>query len=242
MTRDFSNVYDDATRAAAYAKLEFPGTYWLAFRDLPAILREHARGTRALDFGCGTGRSSRFLRDLGFEVTGVDIAAHMLERARGFDAGGDYRLVPEGRFDGLAPGSFDLALSAFTFDNVPTMEKKVALFAGLRSLLKPEGRIVSVVSSPEIYVNEWASFSTKDYPENRNAPSGGTVRIVMLDVDDRRPVEDIVWSDEDYDRAFARAGLRTVAKHRPLGLPSEPFAWASETTIAPWVVYVLGAA
>lgn len=240
MTDDFSNVYDDATRADAYAQLEFPGTYWLAFRDLPAIIGEHVRGRRALDFGCGTGRSTRFVRDLGFEVTGVDIAEHMLERARRADPAGDYRRLVEGRFDGLEPGSFDLVLSAFTFDNVPTMERKVGLFAGLKALLAPEGRIVSVVSSPEIYVNEWASFSTRDYPENRDVRSGGTVRIVMLDVPDRRPVEDIVWSDADYDEVYRRAGLRTIDKRRPLGLPSEPQAWVSETTIAPWVVYVLG--
>ena len=31
----FSNVYEDAKRAEAYSKLEFPGTYYLAYRDLP---------------------------------------------------------------------------------------------------------------------------------------------------------------------------------------------------------------
>ena len=74
MTENFGNVYDDLDRARAYAELEFPGTYYLAFRDLPALLRKHARGTRALDFGCGTGRSARFLRGLGLEVVGVDIS------------------------------------------------------------------------------------------------------------------------------------------------------------------------
>jgi hypothetical protein len=93
---------------------------------------------------------------------------------------------------GLQVGAYDLALSVFTFDNVPTIEKKVGLFQGLRRLLRADGRIVSLVSTPEIYVNEWASFSTRDFPENRAARCGDTVRIIMLDVDDRRPVEDIL--------------------------------------------------
>ena len=42
MTDTFSNVYDDADRARAYADLEFPGTYYLAFRDLPVLLRKYA--------------------------------------------------------------------------------------------------------------------------------------------------------------------------------------------------------
>lgn len=77
----------------------------------------------------------------------------------------------------------------------------------LRLSLKPSGRLVNLVSTPDIYVNEWASFSTRDFPENRAVKSGGRVRIVMLDVDDRRPVEDIVCSNEDYTRLYAAAGL-----------------------------------
>jgi SAM-dependent methyltransferase len=236
---DFSNVYDDQQRAGSYARLEFPGTYYLAYRDLPAIIAEHVRGRRALDFGCGTGRSTRFIRDLGFDAVGVDIAEPMLALARARDPQGDYRLVTERGLGALPRHAFDLVLSVFTFDNIPTLEKKVALFDSLKHLLKSGGRIVSVVSSPEIYVNEWASFSTKDYAENRNARSGDKVRIVMLDVEDRRPVEDILWTDDDYQDVYRRAGLATVASYRPLAKSTEPYAWVNETMIAPWVIYVL---
>src|SRR6516162_7384361 len=167
MTQDFSNVYADKVRAESYDRLEFPGTYYLAYRDLPAIISKHVRGKNALDFGCGTGRSTRFLRKLGFDVVGVDIAEQMLALARNRDPDGDYRLVPDGNIDGLTAGTFDLVLSAFTFDNIPTMEKKVLLFRSLRRLLRRDGCIVNLVSSLEIYFNEWASFSTKDFPENR---------------------------------------------------------------------------
>jgi SAM-dependent methyltransferase len=240
MSDSFSNVYDDSERAGAYDTLEFPGTYYLAFRDLPALVKAHARGTKALDFGCGTGRSTRFLRRLGFDVTGVDIAEPMLVRARARDPQGDYRRVPDGDLGGLEGLSYHLALSAFTFDNIPTAEKKVALFTGLRRALAPDGILVNLVSSPEIYVNEWASFSTRGFPENRTAKSGQKVKIVMLDVPDRRPVEDIVWSHEAYLEVFSRSGLEVREAHRPLGKASEPYAWVSETTIAPWVIYVLG--
>ncbi len=239
MGADFANTYDDDVRASAYARLEYPGTYYLAFRDLPAIIGEYVRGRTALDFGCGTGRSTRFLRALGFDVVGVDIARHMLARAREFDPTGDYRLVPDGDLSSLPRDTWDLVLSAFTFDNIPTMDKKVALFRSLNGVLKPGGRIVNLVSSPEIYVNEWASFSTKDFPGNRNAKSGDTVQIVMLDVEDRRPVEDILWTDESYSEVYTRAGLAPIATRRPLAKVSEPYAWVSETSIAPWVIYVL---
>jgi SAM-dependent methyltransferase len=235
----FRNVYDDQTRSAAYATLEFPGTYQLAFRDLPAILGQHVRGRRAVDFGCGAGRSARFLRSLGFEVVGVDVSEPMLARARERDPEGDYRLVPDGDLSGLPPDEYDLVLSAFTFDNVPTFEKKVTLLRALRRLLATDGRIVNLVSAPDIYVNEWASFSTKDFPNNRRARCGEKVLIVMLDVEDRRPVEDVLWTHEGYVDVYEQAAVRPIAVYRPLGHPGEGQAWVTETTIAPWVIYVL---
>ena len=239
VTADFDNVYEDGRRAAAYATLEFPGTYHLAFRDLPSILRRHVRGMRALDFGCGAGRSTRFLRSLGFRVRGVDIAEPMIARARQRDPQGEYSLVPDDDLHDLPSGAYDLVLAAFTFDNIPGMDKKVRLFRALRRSLRPRGRIVTIVSAPDIYVNEWASFSTRDFPDNRLARSGDRVRIVMLDVPDRRPVEDILVTDEDYREVYRRAGLTALETHRPLARPTEPYEWVSETTIAPWTIYVL---
>jgi SAM-dependent methyltransferase len=239
MNTEFSNVYEDQTRADAYAKLEFPGTYYLAYRDLPAIIEEHVQGRKALDFGCGTGRSTRFLRGLGFDVVGVDISERMLARARESDPGGEYHRVPDGDLSGLPEGAYDLILCAFTFDNVATMAKKVELFRGLRRLLSIGGHLVNLVSSPEIYVNEWASFSTKDFPENRMARSGDTVRIVMLDVPDRRPVEDIICTDQDYHAVYEHAGLGPIKIHKPLAKDTEPYAWVSEMKVPPWVIYVL---
>ena len=234
----FVNVYEDPARAEAYSKLEFANTYYLAYRDLPEITAKYAQGRKALDFGCGTGRSSRFLRRLGFEVTGIDIAEDMLRKARQTDPGGDYRRVADGDLGPLAPG-YDLALSAFTFDNIPA-EKKLSLFMQFARLLKPQGVLVNLVSSPEIYLHEWASFSTRDYAaENRKAKSGDTVLIVTTDIEDRRPGADVLCSDDAYKRLYARAGLRVVETRRPLATGREPYQWISETTIAPWVIWVL---
>jgi ubiquinone/menaquinone biosynthesis C-methylase UbiE len=211
----------------------------LAYRDLPAIISRYVQGKKAIDFGCGTGRSTRFLRQLGFDVVGVDIADQMLTLARKRDPDGEYRLVSDGNLHVLAADTYDLVLSVFTFDNIPTMEKKVLLLQSLKRLLNRNGCIVSVVSSPEIYVNEWASFSTKDFPQNRTAKSGEKVYIVMLDVEDSRPVEDIIWMDQDYRETYKLAGVEPVNISRPLANETEPYHWVSETKIAPWTIYVL---
>lgn len=236
----FVNTYQDARYAEAYSKLEFPGTYYLAYRDLPAIFAEHVHGTRALDFGCGAGRSTRFLRKAGFDVTGIDISGEMIERAKAIDPEGDYRLVHEGDFRDLEAHAFDLVFSGFTFDNVPTREKKVRFFRGLRELLTPEGKIVSVVSSPEIYLHEWASFSTTEFLEaNLKAQSGDVVRIINTAIADATPVQDIVWRDGAYREVYTAAGLETARMYKPLGTKEDPVKWINETAIAPWTIYVL---
>lgn len=235
---EFNNVYQDRDRAASYADLQFPGTYYLAYRDLPGILGDGS-GKRALDFGCGTGRSTRFLVDLGFDAVGVDISAEMLDQARQIDPGGDYRLVADDDSGAFGLEEFAVVLAAFTFDNIRGSSRKVSTLERLRGLLAADGRIVLVVSAPEIYVNEWASFTTSAYPENRAAASGDIVRIVMKDVDDGRAVEDVLCTDADYRSVFAASGLTLRDTLRPLGTDDEPFDWISETEIPAWTIYVL---
>lgn len=236
---DFRNTYEDAAYASSYAALEFPGTYWLAFRDLPAILRQHVTGARALDFGCGAGRSSRLLSRLGFTVTGVDISPEMIRLARAADPRGDYRLIADG--DAVAPANvhFDLIFCGFPFDNIPTLDRKVTILESLAARLAQHGRLVNLVSSPEIYCHEWVSFSTRDFPGNHAARSGDVVRIINVHVDRQVPTEDVLWTADAYAETYRRAGLDVIETHRPLAGASDPGPWVNETTIPPWTIHVL---
>jgi len=237
---DFQNAYNDPVTAGSYAKLQnFPNTYHLAYRDLPVIIKKHVKGDKAIDFGCGAGRSTRFLKGLGFEVIGIDISQEMVARARKFDPRGDYQVVANGKYSHLGMGKYDLVQSIFTFDNIPGMENRAKILKGLAGLLHQEGSMLLLDSNPDMYVNEWASFTTKDYPENRNAKSGDKVLIVNTDMEDRRPVEDIYWTVHDYHEMFNQAGLVLVKTYKPLGRPDEPFKWINEESIPPWFIYIL---
>jgi SAM-dependent methyltransferase len=227
------------SRAESYSKIDFPNTYYLAYRDLPEIISRHITGNHAVDFGCGTGRSTRFLKRLGFDVTGIDISADMLSIASNLDRSGDYRLVSNGNYGHLGKKHFDLVQSIFTFDNIPGWENRTCILTGLRELMKDTGRMMLLDSTPELYTNECASFTTKDFPENRIAKTGDIVRCVMNDVEDKRPVEDIFWSVDDYWKLFNMAGLEIEATYKPVGYDHEPFNWISEKEIAPWMIFVL---
>ena len=135
--------------------------------------------------------------------------------------------------------AYDLVLAAFTFDNIPSRERKVRLLEGLARLLAADGKIVIIVSTPEMYTHEWATFTTKEYPANKTARCGDIVRIVTKDYSDARPVDDILWPHEDFLDVFEQASLEVVTVERPLANGDEGIAWGSETTVAPWAIYVL---
>ena len=225
--------------AQSYAGLEWSGTYYLIYRDLPDILRHHVSGQRALDFGCGTGRTTRLLRSIGYTVTGVDISEFIIRSARKKDPSGEYLLLEDGNLNQLSAGSFDLTLAAFPFDNIPGSEKPRCL-RELRSLLAPQGRIINIVSSPEIYVHEWASFSTREFSrENQRAKDGDIVRIVTTEFRGNKPAEDVLCTDESYGKIYAACGLEVLASYKPLARENENVSWVSEARVAPWVIYVL---
>lgn len=235
----FKNSWNEPAKALSYAKLDFKGTYYLAFRDLPAIIEKHIPGRKAVDFGCGAGRSTRVLKQLGFDVIGIDIATNMLEQARQIDPAGTYELVKDGQYAHLGKGEFDLVQAIFTFDNIPTLDKKVTILKGLSELLKPTGKMLCLVSNAGIYTKEWVSFTTKDFPENAQAQSGDIVRGIVTDLDDKTPVEDILWTAADYNKTFELAGLSIETSYHPIGTLEDPITWKAELEMAPWDIYVL---
>ena len=116
MEQKFENSWGNEARADSYAKLEFPNTYYLAYRDLPEIISKHVIGNLAIDFGCGTGRSTRFLKQLGFNVIGIDISKEMLSIAKSIDNTGDYFIVENGKYSAKTySGLYKIILSYLKF-------------------------------------------------------------------------------------------------------------------------------
>lgn len=236
------NVYTGSDYAEEYAELGWNGTYYLVRRDLPGILQEHVPMGKALDFGCGSGRSTRLLRELGYQVIGIDVSEAMIAQARQLDPDQDYRVIEDGDFSELPSAGFDLVLACFPFDNIAGRERKIELFRGLGKLLRDGGRFVNIVSSPELYIHEWASFTTAPFKQNRHARSGDVVQIVTKDFAEGHVCNDVLWDDASYRDTYEAAGLEIVASYRPLGRAEDPVHWVSEQTVAPWVFWVLAKA
>src|SRR5687768_4208221 len=108
------------------------------FEELIARYGPEPEG-RALDVGCGAGRWSRLLRDRGYLVTGIDLQAGLIERARASDPDIRYEVAGVQEFEANEP--FDLVTSVTVLQHIPKTDQEDAVRA-IRRSLRPGGRAV----------------------------------------------------------------------------------------------------
>lgn len=233
-----AETYRASDIADYFDSLEFDGTYALAIRDLPETVARHVTGSKALDFACGCGRSTRHLKTLGFDTVGADVSPAMLKNARLHDPQGRYVLVGDGDLSNLDGRSFDLILSAFPLSSMTSRDGIAKILSALRLLLAPQGRMILIEANHWLYHHEWVSFTPAAFPQNINAQSGDPVPIHFRGFPDQAVV-DTIWKDEDYRHCFQAAGLECIEVQRPLAHDDDPGPWMSERDIPPWVIYVL---
>ena len=148
-------------------------------------------GKSAIDIGCGEGRFSRLLSQLGATVTGVDLTEALIARARAMSTGEAYMLGDAENLNGVESDSFDLAVSYIVL--VDLLDYRSAIGEAYR-VLRPGGRFVVCSIHPM-----------------RSSLPGGWIRQA-----DRKlfyPVDD--YTDEG-PREWTWWGRRFVNMHRTL--------------------------
>lgn len=228
--------FDYSKYAKEYSELGINNTYHVAYRDLPKILKKYSKGILALDYGCGTGRSTQFLKRLGLDVIGVDISKDMIKKAKSIDKKGKYSLIKSGDLSLFDKETFDVILSAFTFDGIFSKKEMIKISKEMERVLKKDGVIINITSSPDLYFHNWASFIS-NFPENHKAKFGDKVKITVRGTN--IVVFDCLFSDKDYREIFKKANLKVLKNYKPLGKKNEEYNWINETMIPPWFIYIL---
>ena len=96
-------------------------------------------GKSAIDIGCGEGRFSRLLSQLGATVTGVDLTEALIARARAMSTGEAYILGDAEDLNEVESESFDIAVSYIVL--VDLLDYRSAIGEAYR-VLRPGGRFV----------------------------------------------------------------------------------------------------
>jgi SAM-dependent methyltransferase len=128
---------------------------------------------RALDFGCGVGRVTAPLGDRFDAVTGLDVAASMVDAARQLHADRPQCRFEVHRADDLsryADGTFDLVVSVLVLQHLPSPPAILAYLGEFVRVLRPGGALVVQLPSkvpPPPVLPPW---QTRDGLRMRAAP------------------------------------------------------------------------
>jgi cyclopropane fatty-acyl-phospholipid synthase-like methyltransferase len=111
-------------------------------------------GARVLELGCGNGDDARGLAQR-FQVTGVDVSAEQLRRARATVPGAAFLQADFTELE-LPARSFDAVASFYVFNHVPR-ERLEPLYERIHSWLVPGGLFLAAlgVSDTEAWTGEW---------------------------------------------------------------------------------------
>lgn len=162
------------------------------------------RGARVLDVGCGGGELLLAARDAGAQVTGVDPASGMRERAR--SRGLDVRDADAAHLP-FVDGTFDVvtAVNALQFADDTT-----AALREFARVLAPGGRIA---------VANWAEGAQNDVD---------VIERAVAEADESEPLPDgPLRPAGGLEAAFAKAGLRVISS----GTADAPWTARDEETL-----------
>jgi ubiquinone/menaquinone biosynthesis C-methylase UbiE len=176
-------------------------SYWTFHRDtfLPSL---PGAGRLTLDIGCGEGRLTRDLKELGHRVVGIDQSEALIHAAREADPDGDYRVADAAELP-FEDGEADLAIA---FMSLMDMDDMPAALREIARVLEPGGGLVETVVHP---------LNSASFPRTH-----GRHTLVIADYREQRRYSDTVERDglemtfesfhyslEDYWRAVRDAGL-----------------------------------
>ena len=220
-----------------YAHIGITGSYYLAFRDIPSLLKKHLNGIKCLDYGCGAGRSTLFLKSQGLDVVGVDISMDMINEAKDKDPMGDYRLIKSASLP-FADDMFDLVFSSFVFLEVPTLGEIVQILEEMSRVIKDDGIIILVTSIITDYKSDFVSFRY-DFVENNLPLQTHCHNIKLLIKDENIILHDYNYTYKEYCTAIDRADLSVKEMHTPMGCTTDNVEWLDEANKKYFYIFVL---
>lgn len=128
------------------------------------LIRKHfPHKSQVLDIGCGAGRTTVPLAQMGYRVLGIDLSPAMVTRARAISAGmgARYEVMDAAQLQ-LPDGSFDCALFSYNgIELLPGKEGKRRAIREVHRVLRPGG--IFIFTSHSLYaLNPYAGYRARN--------------------------------------------------------------------------------
>lgn len=220
--------------ADLYSRYRIVGTPYLAFRDLPQIIKQYVIGKKTIDYGSGSGESAIFLKSLGLDVIGMDINQKMIVKSKMRDPLGEYIKITSGNIPEV-DGTYDFVFASFGLLEIGKKDEMLDVVKDISRVLKKGGIFITIVANENTYNHNWLTINT-GFEENKSPVSGSRVKIQFRDID--LTIFDYYWSERDYTEVLSQSGLELVKIHKPLGVEGDGYQWLDEKIAAPSSVLI----
>jgi SAM-dependent methyltransferase len=180
-------------------------------------------GKSVLDVGCGTGASTRLIKQLGAaRVVGMDISSEMLKLAQVEEQrrplGIEYVLG-----DMFAPailGCFDLVSAFGSLTSSPTRDHLLKTAEMIFNNLIAGGRLVASFYEPQpLPVSQRLEKYGLTFSMPEPLQEGDAFHMVIRTNGEPLTFQDYYYRRTTYEWAFRTAGFQTIRWHRPLVSP-----------------------
>lgn len=214
-----SQFYD--TIAEAYYKTNSSITKEFVVKPTLIKLIGDTNFKRILDLGCGSGYSTRIIREAGLnEIVGIDISSKQIAIARDIEQKnpkgisyyqGDVRDISSLQFK-----NFDVVTAIYLIHYASTKDELNVICKNISSLLKVGGKFVSINSNPDHPTTDNKKYGII---VNIDCPifNGAKRRVTYLDGKEQLcSFETYFWRKDTYESALSAAGFKEIEWHRPI--------------------------
>jgi len=112
------------------------------------LINKYFKG-KVLDMGCGCGRTTKYIHDLGFDVLGVDIVEEMIQKAKQIYPGIKFEVGNACNIKQYKDGQFDIVFFSFNgLDYISPESKRVIAIKELSRVLKKGGYFIYSSHNP----------------------------------------------------------------------------------------------
>jgi len=219
----------DEEQKNKYAESKIFGTGYLAYRDLQKFSLFHeVNFSKALDLGCGAGRSTHFLSNFCKNVSGIDISKDMLKIAS--TSLKEHSFYINNHDDIRYPSSpytviFSI-LMFFHFSNDEIIKKE--LKKCFNSLIQ-FGNLILINGTRNLYTKDYASVKVIGKPPKHN---GDICQVKLKTIDCE--IKDYFWSEKLIINSAKKCGFTFIGSHYPLGKSADCQDYKDEYKFPPY--------